>query len=262
MKILCACMLSLATAVAGPAPTPAPAAQEVTIEEKLGQAVPLNQPLKDEAGHPVTVAQLVDKPTLLTLNYFSCAGICTPQLQGVVDVLNRVGAVPGKDFQVVTVSFDPRDTVEIAAQKRTNYLGVVTRPMPPSAWRFLVGAEADTKALADAVGFKFRRQGQDYVHPAAIIVLSPKGVVTRYLYGITYLPADLEMAVREATRGQARPTINRILDICFSYDPEGRRYVFSFTRIAAVVIILGAAAFVLVLVLRGRGGRKPRKENA
>lgn len=224
--------------------------QEIGIDEQLGRTAALDQPLRDEQGRGLTLASLVDKPTLLTLNYFRCAGVCTPQLQGMVELLNRTRAEPGKDFQVVTVSFDPRDSPAIAARKRDNHLRLVTRPMPAGAWRFLTGEAAATRALADAVGFRFQPRGAEFVHPAAVIVLSPQGKVTRYLYGITYLPADLEMAVREARQGEARPTINKMLNICFSYDPEGRRYVFSFTRIAGALVLVAAAGFAVVLILR------------
>jgi protein SCO1/2 len=233
----------------------APPVQEVAIVEQLGRTIALDQPLRAEDGSPVTLGALIHGPTLLTLNYFGCPGLCTAQLQGVVDVLNGTRAVPGTDFQVITVSFDPLDTPSIAARKRVNYLNEVTRPMPAGAWRFLTGGSDATKALADAVGFKFRKQGDAYLHPAAIIVLSPKGQVTRYLYGITYLPADLEMAVQEAARGEARPTISKLLAICFSYDPGGRQYVFRFTRVAASGILLLAGGFVGVLLLKGRGGK-------
>jgi protein SCO1/2 len=238
-----------------PAAPPAPPVQEVAIAEQLGRTIALDQPLRAEDGTAVTLAALIHQPTLLTLNYFGCPGLCTAQLQGVVDVLNGTRAVPGTDFQVITVSFDPLDTPAIAAQKRSNYLNEVTRPMPASAWRFLTGGEEATKALADAVGFKFRKQGDAYLHPAAIIVLSPKGEVTRYMYGITYLPADLEMAVQEAGRGEARPTISRLLSICFSADPGGRQYVFRFTRVAATGILVLAGLFVLILFLKGRRGK-------
>jgi protein SCO1/2 len=232
----------------------------VAIDEQLGRTIPLDQPVRAEDGSPVTLAALIHGPTLLTLNYFGCPGLCTIQLQGVVDVLNATRAEPGKDFQVITVSFDPRDTPAIAAQKRTNYLNELTRPMPESAWRFLTGSAEATKALADAVGFKFRKQGEDFIHPAAIIILSPKGEVTRYMYGITYLPADLEMAVQEAGRGEARPTINKLLRVCFSYEPGGRGYVFRFTRVAASCILLAAGLFIWILLLRGRRGKGSAKE--
>ncbi|MDR3682698.1 MAG: SCO family protein [Geothrix sp.] len=241
-----------------PAPTFSP--EEVGINEKLGATIPLDLVLKDEDGKPVSLRQLIDKPTILTLNYFRCAGICTPQLNGVAEVLNRTEAVPGKDFQVLTVSFDERDEPEIAAQKRTNYLGEITRPFPPGAWRFLTGPGATTQALADAVGFKFKRVGDDFVHAAAIIFISPKGQITRYMYGVTYLPADLQMAAQEAARGQAQPTINKFLKFCFSYDPAGRKYVLNTTAISATVIILAALIFVFALTRRGRRSKSEEGE--
>ena len=235
-----------------PLPAPSFSPEEVGINERLGATIPLDLELKGEDGKPVTLRQLIDKPTILTLNYFRCAGICTPQLNGVAEVLNRTEAIPGKDFQVLTVSFDERDEPEIAAQKRTNYLGEITRPFPPSAWRFLTGPGATTKALADAVGFKFKRAGDDFVHAAAIIFISPKGQITRYMYGVTYLPADLQLAAQEAARGEAQPTINKFLKFCFTYDPAGRRYVLNTTSIGASVIILAALIFVFALTRRGR----------
>jgi protein SCO1 len=251
MRFLLFCLLARLLTAAPPAPP----VQEVAIAEQLGRTIPLDQPLRAEDGTPVTLAALIHQPTLLTLNYFGCPGLCTAQLQGVVDVLNGTRAVPGTAFQVITVSFDPKDTPAIAAQKRSNYLNEVTRPMPDAAWRFLTGGEAATKALADAVGFKFRKEGDTYIHPAAIICLSPKGKITRYLYGITYLPADLEMAVQEAGRGEARPTISRLLSICFGADPGGRQYVSRFTRIAATGILAVAGTFAGILVLKGRRRR-------
>ncbi|MCE1204335.1 MAG: SCO family protein [Holophagaceae bacterium] len=239
------------------AQTPAPTfnAEEVGISEKLGATIPLDLQLKDEDGRTVTLRQLIDKPTILTLNYFRCAGICTPQLGGVAEVLNRTEAVPGQDFQVLTVSFDERDEPEVAAQKRTNYLGEIKRPMPPAAWRFLTGPGATTKALADAVGFRFKRDKDDFIHAAAIIFISPRGQVTRYMYGTTYLPADLQLAAQEAARGEAQPTINKFLKFCFSYDPVGRKYVLNTTTIGATVILLAALVFVFALTRKGRRTR-------
>ena len=235
-----------------PVAAPSFSPEEVGINEKLGATIPLDLELKAEDGKPVTLRQLIDKPTILTLNYFRCAGICTPQLGGVAEVLNRTQAIPGRDFQVLTVSFDERDEPEVAAQKRTNYLGEITRPFPPAAWRFLTGPGATTKALADAVGFKFKAVNDDFVHAAAIIFISPKGQITRYMYGVTYLPADLQLAAQEAARGEAQPTINKFLKFCFSYDPAGRRYVLNTTAIGATVIILAALIFVFALTRRGR----------
>ncbi len=245
--------LSLAPAPAQ-SPAPAPAPGEVGIDEKLDHRVPLDLVLNDENGRPVTLRSLIDKPTVLTLNYFRCTGICTPQLNGVADVLNQVQAQPGQDFQVLTVSFDPRDTPEIAQQKQLNYLKEVKRPISPAAWRFLTGPGDATRALCDSVGFKFKAQGDSFIHAAALMLLSPGGKVTRYIYGVSYQPADLQMAVLEAARGESRPTINQWLQFCFSYDPQGRTYVFSVTKAVGAVTLLLGAGFAALLVFR----RKPR----
>ncbi len=255
-RILLPLVLALATRAALAQEAGAPV-EDVGIVEVLGRTAALDVTLKDEEGRNVTLRQIVDKPTVLTLNYFRCAGICTPLLNGVVEVLNRMEqAEPGRDFQVVTVSFDPTDTPEIALRKKRNYLKQMKRPFPPSAWRFLTGTAEDTRALCDSVGFRFRQEGDQFVHPGAIIFLSPEGRVTRYMYGVSFLPADVAMAVGEARRGQAEPTINKILAFCYSYDPAGRRYVFNVTRLAGAATLVLAGAFVAVLVLRrrGRGG--------
>lgn len=228
------------------------AADEVAIDEKLGATVPLDLQLNDETGQKVSLQALIDKPTVLTLNYFRCAGVCTPQLNDLTRTLNQIQLQPGKDFQVITVSFDPADTPEVAANKRTNYFKLMKRPFPPLAWRFLTGDAASTKRLTDAVGFKFKRQGDTFLHPAALIILSPQGKVTRYMYGITYLPFDLQMALGEAKSGLVRPTISKALGFCYSYDPAGHKYVIDITRIAGSVTLLAAAVFAAVVLFKGK----------
>ncbi|MFN8627803.1 MAG: SCO family protein [Candidatus Binatia bacterium] len=246
------CALIGAALIVLPAIVLAARADDVGIDEKLGARIPLDLRFNDETGQPVALRQLIDKPTVLTLNYFRCAGICTPQLNDLVRTLNQVPIEPGKDFQVITVSFDSTDTPEIAAGKRTNYLRLLQRPFPPAAWRFLTGDDASIEALAAAVGFGFKKDRDQFIHPGALIVLSPEGKVTRYMYGITYLPADLQMAVREAAGGLARPSISKALSFCFSYDPSGRRYVVNFTRIAGAISLLLVAGFAAVTLLTGR----------
>lgn len=250
---LFACVAALAPLHAQ-APPP-PTAAEVGIDEKLGQTIPLDLTFKDEDGKDVKLGSLLGKPTVLSLNYFRCAGICTPQLNGMVEVFSRLKQDPGKTFQVITVSFDPRDTFDIAATKRANYLKQIERPIEPHGWRFLTGSAEASRALADSVGFKFKQQGDEFIHAGALMILSPEGKVTRYMYGTTYLPADLELALQEAVKGEVRPSISKWLKICFSTDPTGRTTVFSFTRTAAVVLILGAIVFGIVAARRGR--KKP-----
>jgi protein SCO1/2 len=246
-------LLGLAPVLPGQAPAYRP--DEVGIDEKLGTRIPGEITLRAEDGSPVQFKSLLGKPTILTLNYFRCAGICTPLLNGVAEVVKRTQAEPGRDFRVVTVSFDARDTPEIAATKRTNYLREAERPIAPESWRFLTGDAASTKALCDAVGFRFKREGDDFIHAGAIIFLSPDGMVTRYMYGTSFLPADFQAAVGEANRGEPTPTITKLLKICFSYDPIGRRYVFSATKTGALIVLALAVGFVIFLV-------RPRKRPA
>jgi protein SCO1/2 len=238
---------------------PAAGAQEgaVTLDERLGQQVPVDLVLRDEAGAPVRLGDLLDRPTVLALVYFRCAGICSPLLNGLTNVVERTGLAPGADFRVVTVSFDERDTPPLAEAKKRNYLASLSKGFPPDAWRFLTGDAATTKRLADAVGFGFRREGDDFVHPAVVTVLAPGGKVTRYLYGITFLPFDLKMALVEASEGRAVPTASRILQVCYSWDPGKQRYFLDVTRLAGLATVGLLTVFGAVVILRGgRGGRK------
>jgi protein SCO1/2 len=229
---------------------------DVGVDEKLGQSVPLDLVLVDEEGERVALRSLLDKPTILTLNYFRCTGLCTPLLNGVAEMLQRTDQVPGKDFQVVTVSFDPRDDAELAGHKKENYLKQLGPAFNKNGWRFLTGDPISTKRLADSVGFRFAKRGDDYVHAGAIMVLSAEGKVTRYLYGVTFLPFDVKMAVAEASQGRTGPTIARFLKFCYSYDPAGRRYFLDITRVSAAFTILLAAGFGIALFVTRKKRRK------
>lgn len=244
----------LFAALAAPATAQQPPATDVGVIEQLGRPVPLDLAFVDEAGQAITLKDLVDKPTVLTLNYFRCAGLCTPLLNGMVDVLNEIRLEPGKDFRVITVSFDERDAPEVARKKRDNLLKQLTRPFPPAAWHLLTGKNQAIAALTEATGFRFRADGTEFIHAGVIVILSPAGVVTRYLYGTHFPAADLELAIREAAKGEARPTIAKTLEFCYVYDPASRERVFRLTRLA------GAATLAILLIFVGlliRRGRKP-----
>jgi protein SCO1/2 len=228
----------------------------VGVRERLGETVPADVVLRDESGAKVRLGDLVDKPTVLALVYFRCAGICSPLLNGLTNVVERTGLRPGTDFQILTVSFDDRDDPPLAAAKKRNYLAGLSPGFPPGAWRFLTGDAGETRRLADAVGFGFRREGEDFVHPAVLTLLAPGGKITRYLYGITFLPFDLKMAVAEASQGRAVPSVSRVLQICYRYDAAGRRYSLDITRIAAIATLGALLLFGAALAVRGarRGG--------
>jgi protein SCO1 len=250
------CLLTMAVSRPAAAETRTEPPLDVGVDEKLGQTVPLDLVLVDEQGDRVSLRTLIDKPTILTLNFFRCTGICTPLLNGIAEMLGRTDQVAGKDFQVLTVSFDPRDDAELAGQKKANYLKLLPPTFDAKGWRFLTGDPTSTKRLADAVGFRFAKRGEDYVHAGAIMVLSPEGKVTRYLYGVTFLPFDVKMAVVEASAGRTGPTIARFLRFCYSYDPSGRRYYLDITRVAAAFTIMLAVGFGIAVAAKRK--RPPR----
>jgi protein SCO1 len=214
------------------------------FDEQLGQILPGDIVLRDEGGLARPLSEWIDKPTILSLVYFDCPGICTPLLNEVTDVLGKTDLDPRiTPFQLLTVSFEPRDTPAMAAEKRQNYLRQLSRPFPPESWRFLTGEAGDLQRLQEAVGFRAKKVGFDYIHPGGLILLTPERKVSRYLYGIQFLPFDFKMGVIEAARGEVRPTTARLLRFCFSYDPEGRTYVFNTMRVVGSTMLLTLGLF-------------------
>ncbi len=225
---------------------------EVGIVERLDETLPTGIFLNDENGKPVDVKSLITKPSLFCLVYFRCPGICSPLLNGVTTVVNKSDLEPSKDYNIITISFDHSEDFKLAAGKKESYLSSLDKKIPPDSWRFLSGDSANIKKIADALGFKFQRQGNDFMHGAAVMMVSPQGKIVRYLYGTDYLPFELKMAVTEATEGRAVPTINKLMKLCFSFDPEGRKYVLNFTRIAGGGVLLLLGIFIGVITLKKR----------
>ena len=155
---------------------------------------------------------------------------------GVSDVIEKMSMELGKDYQVVTVSFNYNDTPEKAMDKKKTFLKRHSKAHAKD-WFYLTGDSTNIYALVNAVGFKFKKAGNDYIHPASITILSSSGKITRYLYGVTFLPLDVKLALIEAQKGLPRPTINRVLQFCFAYDPEGRRYTLAVTKVSGTIIL-------------------------
>lgn len=250
-KIL-VCILLVIFALAGNAQMRTPS--DVGIDEKLGSQVALDTALSDENETVVTLRQYVDKPTILMFNYFRCPGICPVLINSMVDVVNRMQLEPGKDYRIVAVSFDHTDTPALARGKKANYLNQMRRPFSPDNWHFLTGTAENVKAVADSAGFQYRQQGDMYVHPGAIMLLTPKGILSRYLYGTSFLPADVEIAVKEAAGGEVLPSISRVLAFCYVSDPQGRGRVFSVTRFVGAATLVIAGVFVVFFLRRRKRG--------
>jgi protein SCO1 len=229
---------------------------EIGVEEHLDTIIPPGLTFNNEQNQQVRLGDIFNKPTILTLVYFDCPNLCSPLLDGVSEVVERMGMELGKDYQIVTISFNYKDTPEKAVQKKNTFLKKHSKSHS-NAWFYLTGDSANINAVVNAVGFRSKKQGNDWIHPAVITIVSPKGKITRYLYGVTFLPFDVKMAIIEAGKEQSRPTINRLLQFCFSYDPEGRRYTLAVTKISATIIIF--LAIVLLITLLVSSSRKKKK---
>lgn len=225
---------------------------EVGIDARSGQYIPLDLSFKDEQGKAVSLKDLIREPTILSLVYYRCPGICSPLLGGVADAIDGLPLKPGKDYNVLTVSFDPSDTPNTASEKRKNYLKLIHKPFPAEAWRFLTGDSDHIARLTRSVGFNFIREDNDFLHPAAVIVIAPDGKIIRYLYGTTFLPFDLQLALTEASQGRAGPSISRALLLCYSYNPKERKYVFQLTRVAGGFVLFFALALFVYLNVEGK----------
>jgi protein SCO1/2 len=229
---------------------------EVGIVERLDSLIPLELNFLNEKGENVSLSSLIDKPTVLSFVYYDCPGMCGPLLSGVSDVVSKLDMELGKDYQVITFSFDPKDTPEKGAAKKLNYVQSIDEKYWPY-WHFLTADQETITKITAGAGWKYKPQGLDFAHPSAIMITSPEGKLTRYLYGIDYLPFDLKMALIEAQRGEAKPTINKVLEFCFAYDPQGRTYTLQITRIVGSFILIIALIIFGILMIKGR--RKTEK---
>lgn len=228
----------------------------VRIDEKLGQRTPLDLKFSDEAGKPVSLRQLINKPTLLGLVYYRCPTICGPMMEGIAQLADEMKPMAGQDYNIVLVSFDETETPSIAAEKKSEYMGGMTRAIPPDSWRFLTGDKNNIEQLANAVGFHYQRLETGFNHPTTLIVLGSDGKISRYIRGITYTPSDVEMALKEAAKGEVGATrpgasmSRSLMALCFYYNSETGTYIPNITRIAGLIILICAAIFVIVFLIR------------
>lgn len=236
--------------------TETPPDRTVGIDEKLGSRLPLDLAFRDEDGTPVRLRDLLTRPTIIAPVYYRCPNVCH-FLQGeLAQVLPQLNLGAGSDYQVLSISFDETETPELARRNRDTYLTVAGRKVPPTGWRFLTGEQAAIRSLTDAIGYHFQRVGSDFQHPVAIIVVSPGGTIVRYLHGTRILPKDLALALMEAKEGHVGTTIRKVVQYCFSYDPEQKTYIFNVLRVSATVILITLGAFLAFLLLTGKQKRK------
>jgi len=224
---------------------------DIGIVERLSDTIPLDLAFRNENNENVTLRQLINKPTILSFVFFDCPGLCPALLSGVGEVVSNLDMELGKDYQIISISFDPLDNPEKAKKMKVNY----TQQIPDEKrkeWFYLTGEPENIRKITDAVGYKYKQQGMGFAHPSAIMIISPSGKITRYLYGLTYLPFDVKMAIIESQKGLARPTINKVMELCFSYNPASKTYTLQVTRIFGALIILIAISVLAVLIIKGR----------
>ena len=242
--------LSLALSIYGQLPVVNPEI-EIGIVEKLEETLPLDLTFQNEQNETVTLGSLINKATILSFVYFDCPGMCSPLLDGIADVISKTDLTLGKDYDIITISFNTRDTPEKAKAKKLNFIQLIQENERKN-WTYLTGELENIQKITEAAGFRYKPTGFDFAHPSTIILVSPQGKITRYLYGISFLPFDLKMAVIEAQQGIAQPTRSKILDFCFGYDTVSKSYTLQITRLVGIFMIIAAIFFFGFLYLSSR----------
>jgi protein SCO1/2 len=235
----------------------------VGIDQRLNQQVPLDLEFKDEAGKTVKLADYFQsgKPVILNLVYYTCPMLCGEELVGEASALGMLKFTPGKDYEIVSVSFNPDETPNDAAAAKKTYIARINEHLDPktdgSGWHFLTGAQPQIKQLADAVGFHYRRdpQTKQYIHATAILVVTPAGKIAQYYYGVEYSPKDIRLGLIEASRGNIGNVVDEVLLYCYHYDPKTGRYgavVTNIMRLAGAATMLILGGFLIVMFRRDK----------
>ena len=271
-KIILSLAIALLLAASAAAQTPAGIAQapgepatsrpgllgKIAIDQRLNQQVPLELPFRDEAGRDVRLGDYFGtRPVILALVYYECPMLCTQVLNGLVTALGVMNFEPGKEFEVVAVSFNPKEGPGLASQKKANYLERYGRPHTANGWHFLTGEQESIDRLTDAIGFRYEYDPkiQQFAHGAGIEVLTPKGTISKYFYGIEFSARDIRLGLIEAADERIGTPIDDFLLFCYHYDPATGKYgaaVLRLVRAGGIVTVLAFLAFLAVSLRRER----------
>ena len=241
------CMPAIAQRGRGYAPEP-----EIGIVERLDEYLPEDIYIINTDGQQERLYDLLDKPTAIAIVYYRCPGICSPFMTSISEVVQRSDMELGKDFQILSISFDPTEGTTLSRSNQNSYHMLIDKEFDPDGWRFFTTDSVNSRKLTDAVGFRYRRQGLDFLHTSALIFVTDDGKITRYLHGTYFLPIDLKLAVVETSEGKSGPSMSRLLSFCYSYDPAGQAYVFNVTKVAGTIILFFAVVTFLFLALKPR----------
>jgi protein SCO1/2 len=231
-----------------------PQLENVTFKQRLNTQLPLEARFKDENGRDVTLGQYFDgtRPVVLAFVYYTCPMLCTQVMNGVSRAVKVLPFTPGEDFDVVFISFDPRDKPESASAKKTALMNYWSMQNQEGAWHFLTGEEAQIKQVTSAAGFFYMwdEKTQQYAHLSGLLVLTPDGRLSRYFYGIEYSPKELRLALFESGQGHIGSIVDELLLYCYHYDPANGRYgavVMNLVRLGGVLTVLAIAGFILLM---------------
>jgi protein SCO1 len=268
--LLCGILAAGFTAYAQP-PVLSNILQNVGLDQKLDSQVPLDLRFRDEAGETVSLSSYIDgsKPVVISLVYYECPELCTEILNGMVMGFRQIPFEIGKDYTVVTVSINPGETPDLARGKKESYLRTFPQTGAAAGWHFLVGDTAQVKALAASVGYRYEYDAEtgQYAHPSGIIIVTPHGRVARYLYGVEYPYKDLKFALTEASENRIGSPVDKILLLCYHYDPVTGKYglaVMNILRAGGIVTLVALGGIILTLVRREKkkAGKARPEQNA
>ena len=262
LTLVLALLPALAAAQMGAAPPPQPATpgvlSQIGFDQRLGESVPLDLSFTDEAGRGVRLGDYFGKrPVVLSLVYYDCPMLCTLSLNGLSAALEVLSFVPGQEFEVVTVSFDPKETPALAAAKKKAYLSRYKRPGAEVGWHFLTGSAESVTALTRAVGFRYvwDEATKQFAHPAGVVVLTPEAKISHYLFGVEYAPKDLRLALVAAGGGRIGGPADQLLLYCYRYDPQAGAFsanILNLVRLLGVLTVLSLAGYILSASVKRR----------
>jgi protein SCO1/2 len=261
------CLLLAATASAQPRPadtgipsSAVPAAiREVGFDQNLDHALPLDVEFKDETGRTVTIGDYFGRrPVVLSFVYYGCPMLCLQSLSSLASTLGVLSENPGEDFEVVSISIDPRETPELAREKKAHYVERSGKPSIAPGWHYLTGTDENIRRVTKAAGFRYvwDEPTQQYAHPAGIVIATPHGKVSRYLFGIDYGPRDLRLALLDATKEKIGSPLKRALLYCYHYDLATGRYSLAIMRIVQVAGAATALSLGTLIVVWTRRERR------
>lgn len=238
---------------------------QIGVEQRLDESIPLELTFRDERGETVQLQNYFgEKPVVLTLVYYECPMLCSMILNGLLKSINVLSFDVGKEFDILTVSFDPAETPALAAAKKTSYLSKYGRDGADNGWHFLTGDQESIKKLTEAVGFKYTKDpltGQ-FVHASGIMVLTPTGKLSKYFYGVEYSSRDLKLGLMEAATNKIGSPVDQLLLYCYHYDPTTGKYgvvIMNVVRVAGIATVLTLASFMLIMLRRDRISKRKTK---